>query len=210
MPLKKSYKNIFLQSDLNKIISDFKDLRIDAYYRWLEAKRKKGRILPFVRGLKLSASLIYNIRTALSGTELTANWGHILNDDSSLCSPECDVIIHKKCPTIRWNGTSQPVMDFHFVDVENVKAVISCKSYLIKSQIDKTYPKSLTKYTKNTWLFAECCNPEKIDEIRVESKKHGYKNFWYLYTWDKKTNKVGDADIEEWKKFHSELQNLVK
>lgn len=56
----------------------------------------EGDILGFVKGLRLSARVIYFLRERLSSTGLEVSWGHILDQKERSCSPECDVVIHRK------------------------------------------------------------------------------------------------------------------
>src|SRR5258707_13284732 len=60
----------------------------------------EGDILGFVKGLRLSARLIYFLRERLSETlsqsNLAVSWGQLLDDNCEFCSRECDVIIHSK------------------------------------------------------------------------------------------------------------------
>ena len=140
----------------------------------------RGSILGFVKGLRFSSKLIYFLRERLSGTGLEVNWGHILSPEKHFFSPECDIIIHEAGVFSRWNGTQQPVMDFVFVLVEKVKAVISCKSFL--RSIDKVYPQTLKKIRINkTYLFAECCNKKAYAGLLRKAKEAGYKGLWCLY-----------------------------
>jgi hypothetical protein len=150
----------------------------------MEKNKAEGRVLAFVRGLRLSAHLIYAIREILPGSGLKADWGHILDDEGLKCSPECDVIIHRK-HRASWNGTRQPVMDFKFVDRDEAVAVISCKSYLKSIDQDyEDYSRKVGSYVHNLWLFAECCPPGSVRRLRKASREAGYSKFWYLYTWD--------------------------
>jgi hypothetical protein len=159
--------------------------RIDPVIRMMEKERAEGRVLAFVRGLRLSARLIYATRDVLSRTDLEADWGHMVDDDGVKCSPECDVIIHHRGYRRRWNGTSEPVMDFKFVDCTDAVAVISCKSYLKSVGKDyEDYARKVRKYVKGIWLFAECCPPNAVDRLRDKAREAGYGKFWYLYTWD--------------------------
>src|SRR5258708_1132051 len=63
-------------------------------------KRKDGRyeghILGFVRGLRLSARVLYFLREHLSETGLAVSWGHLLNDAQQSCSPEPEITIHEQ------------------------------------------------------------------------------------------------------------------
>lgn len=143
-----------------------------------EDGRYEGDILGFVRGLRLSARVIYFLRERLSATGLEINWGHVVKDERS-CSPECDIIIHTAGHVRKWNGNDDPVMDFKFVKAEAVRAVVSCKSTL--DQIDKAYPKALKKYgVKKVFLFAELCRQSKLKSLRRTATKAGYSGLWSL------------------------------
>src|SRR5438552_2708552 len=90
----------------------------------------EGDILGFVKGLRLSARVIYFLRERLSPTGLEVNWGHLIDANEQSCSPECDVVIHTKGHMRKWNGSDRPVMDFKFIEATSVRAVVSCKSLL--------------------------------------------------------------------------------
>lgn len=192
-----------------KMFESFQIWRIDPFIRDMEARRQKGRILPFVRGLRLSALLIYEIRQLLKGTGLTANWGHLVDETDTFCSCECDVIIHREVGEIqRWNGDSnEPVMDFRFIEQKSAVAVISCKSYLRSSGIDTEYCKLMKPFVGKIWLFAECCGPRSAKSIQTKALELGYEKFWYLYTWSKQTapepNKYG------WNEFVEAVRKLA-
>jgi len=190
-----------------RLYEDFTKWRIDPFIRQLEKGKKRGRILPFVRGLHLSAHLIYAIREVLSGTNLTADWGHLLDKTGSFCSCECDVIIHHKGYKGRWNGNEKPIMDFRFIEQEKAVAVISCKSFLRSTDIDKEYSKLMEPYIKRIWLFAECCGPRSTKSIENKSKEFGYEKFWHLYTWSKQKNPEPNQD--GWTKFVKEVEKLT-
>jgi hypothetical protein len=191
---------------LMSIFAELTTWRIDTFIRQMEAKRRKGRILPFVWGLRLSAHLIYVIRDILSGTDLTADWGHLLDESGTFCSCECDVIIHRKGFVGRWNGKKEPVMDFNFIEQQEAVVVISCKSYLRSSDIDEKYCNLMKPFVKKIWLFAECCGPRSNKTIQKKAPMLGYEKFWYLYTWSKHTapqpNKIG------WSEFVKEVKKL--
>lgn len=147
--------------------------------------RYEGDILGFVKGLKLSAGVIYFLRERLSSTDLEINWGHLLDQEKDSCSPECDAIVHTKGHVRKWNGTETPIMDFRFVSTTNVRAVVSCKSKL--TAIDKDYPKALKKYgVKNVFLFAECCDEGQFPRLRAAATSAGYRGLWCLYLTQKK------------------------
>lgn len=144
-----------------------------------------GSVLAFVRGLRLSARLIYALRKNLSGTGYDIDWGHLISPDGESCSPECDIIIYKNGYEDKWNGTDNPVMDFKFIKCDKAIAVVSCKSLI--NSVDKKYVQEIKDYVKNVLLFAECCEPKKIERIKKAAKKSGYKGFWYLYEYNKDT-----------------------
>jgi len=144
----------------------------------------EGQILGFVRGLRLSAGVIYFLRERLSATNLEVAWGHLVDDARDSCSPECDVIVHKKGHVAKWNGTEDPVMVFKFVKASSARAIVSCKSKL--TDIDKSYPKSLKKYgVADIFLFAECCQENDFPKLEKAAKKAGYRGLWCLYLTDK-------------------------
>ena len=97
------HKRLLCEQPFRNMYSDFSTWRIDEFIRRLELTGHSGRILPFVRGLRLSAHLIYAIRDILSDSDLEANWGHLLDQKGIYCSPECDVIIHRKGYIRKWN-----------------------------------------------------------------------------------------------------------
>jgi hypothetical protein len=140
----------------------------------------EGDILGFVRGLRLSAGVIYFLRERLSSEDVEVSWGHMLDEKQNSCSPECDVIVHSKGHVRKWNGNEKRVMEFTFVQAEQVRAVISCKSRL--TAIDKVYPKDLKGFgVKNIFLFAESCEETKLSSLRKTAKKAGYRGLWCLY-----------------------------
>lgn len=140
----------------------------------------EGDILGFVKGLRLSARVIYFLRECLSELDCEVSWGHVLNAEEQSCSPECDIIIHSKGHVREWNGGKHPVMHFKFVRAERVHAVVSCKSQL--DSIDRGYPKKLKPYgIKKVFLFAECLRQERLAGLRAAAKKEGYGGLWCLY-----------------------------
>ncbi|MFT3886514.1 MAG: hypothetical protein QM724_14155 [Flavobacteriales bacterium] len=166
-----------------------------------------GKVLPFVRGLRFSALLIYAIREYLSGTDLTASWGHILGKDEVYCSRECDIIIHKKGHVHKWNGTKKHIMDFRFIEASKVKAVISCKSLVRASNIDKTYCDDMKKYVKRVWMFAECCSPRDAAVLNEKAKALGFKDCFYMYTWTRKNGTISKND-DGWVDFAKKIKKL--
>ncbi len=206
----RGHGRLLLEKHFNTMKSEFSNWTMSDFIRQLESRKSKGRVLSFVRGLRLSAHLIYAIRDLLVGSDLTANWGHLLDKEGVFCSPECDIIIHKTDGQIgQWNGNKEPVMDFRFISMAQAIVVISCKSQ-VKS-IDKKYPKSIKKYVKKVWLFGECCGPKSAKALTEKAKKVGYEKFWYLYTWSPKTEP--DYNNDGWFDFVKEvkkLQNLTR
>jgi hypothetical protein len=199
---------LLLRERFESMVAEFRSWKMCDFVRQLEASKSKGRVLPFVRGLRLSAQLVYAVRELLEGTELTANWGHLLDREQSFCSPECDVIIHKKNAHIRkWNGTENPIMDFRFVSMIGTVVVISCKS-MVRS-IDKTYPKLMRNHVRRIWLFGECCGPRSADRLANKAKKAGYERFWHLYKWSPKMEDI-EPDREGWNHFVKEVQKLKR
>lgn len=186
--------------------AEFATWRMDVFIRQLEASKKKGRVLPFVRGLRLSAQLIYVIRDVLSGSGLTANWGHLLDESEAFCSCECDVIIHRDGHIRQWDGSAEPIMDFRFIRQDQAIAVISCKSYLRSSDVDKEYCKSMKAFVEKIWLFAECCGPRSVESIRKKALERGYEKFWPLYTWSKQKDPVPNSTA--WTDFIREVEKL--
>ncbi len=207
-----NYIATFEMEDYRKITSQLLNYRLDPFIRAKEKEEgsNTGLIFPFARGLRFSCLLIYAIRETLSGSDLEVNWGQIIDDSEIVLSGECDIIIHKKGHIKKWNGNDNGnhVMDFRFIKKEHAVVVISCKSYLTKSEIEVEYCTNMLKYVKSVWLFAECCGPESVDLISDESKKIGYENFWYLYTWSRTTGaKVEDG--KGWLSFIEAIKSLA-
>jgi hypothetical protein len=140
-----------------------------------------GSILGFVKGLRISAKLIYFIRHTLSNHSCEVDWGHIIDISSGACSPECDVIIHNPGFFERWNGGGdKPVMDFLFVESKHVKAVVSCKSKL--TTIDEAYPKLMAEHgITKVFLFAECCSRSNYENLKSQAILAGYVGVWCAY-----------------------------
>jgi hypothetical protein len=206
------HKRMLINQKFQTIKAGMQTYRLNAFIREQEQKSgsNKGLILPFVRGLRFSALLIYAIREFLKGTGLTASWGHIIDEEGKFCSRECDIIIHREGHIARWNGDggTEAVMDFKFIEQANTIAVISCKSYLAsKSSIEKQYCEDLKNYVDKVWLFAECCPPAQIATIREAATEIGYEYFWPLYTWNRKTDTTEDPEIE-WEDFVSKIKAL--
>ncbi len=140
----------------------------------------KGHILGFVKGLRISAKLIYFARKCLSTEKCNVSWGHIIDPKTEACSPECDVIIHDPGHFDKWNGDEHPIMEFLFVEATRVRGVISCKSQL--SEIDEDYPRLLGEFgIKNVFLFAECCSLTNFENLRDKALAAGYCGLWCAY-----------------------------
>jgi hypothetical protein len=155
----------------------------------------EGDILGFIRGLRFSARLAYFIREQLSETKYRISWGHLLDDQERSCSPECDIIIHKKGHIRKWNGFKKSIMTFKFIRARKAVAVISCKSKL--NSIDRDHPKNLKKFgIDNVFLFAETCSMGRFDSLSKTAQKAGYKGLWCLYHTDKDGTMVSIEDAK--------------
>jgi len=196
---------------LPQLYHEMSQLRIDDVLSMMRKRRERGRILEFVRGLRISAHLIYTLRSYLQGTGLEAHWGHIVDDNETVCSPECDVIIHRPdtMGLVRWNGNEKPVMDFHFVPQRSAVAVISCKS-LIRSlrEVDEAYCLEVKKYVDHVFLFAECCDSGTQDKWRKRVLDAGYAGFGYLYEYNRRAQST-DANHDVWRGFLSAVRERV-
>jgi hypothetical protein len=199
----------FLAEDYHDVKGHLMAYRLDDKIIAAEAKsgKNKGIIFTFARGLRFSALLIYKIRKILNGTNLTASWGQIINDDGTF-SNECDIIIHETGYVQRWNGEGG-IMDFNFISQSKAKAVVSCKSYIKTNTIEKEYFQNLSQYVPKIWLFAECCPKSSLRTIRANARSIGYEHFWHLYTFDKKQVTTQDAPLDEWKDFHTTVRALA-
>lgn len=165
------------------LANTLREWRLDDDIQRMDAEREKGRILGFVKGLRLSSQLAYIVRDIVSGDDAHVSWGHLVDSSGKLCSPECDIIIHRPGWIQRWNGGEHPIMDFRFVDCSKAIAVISCKSFA--KAVDKEYYKQFAAYgLKHIVLFAECCFSDKVAALRKQAREAGYTGFYYLYTMD--------------------------
>jgi len=201
------YGRLLCEEPFIKMYADFSSWRMSDFVKQLEATKEKGRVLPFVRGLRLSAHLIYAVRDILSGTGLEANWGHLLDKDRVFCSCECDVIIHRSGYFARWDGSIHPVMDFKFIKQQDAVVVISCKSLLrSRAEVDREYCELMKPFVKRVWLFAECCGPRSANSIREQALRCGYEKFWYLYTWTEGTEP--EPNRGGWNEFVEEVEKL--
>lgn len=196
----------FDREQIDRIIAELCSWRMGEF---LDAKKKNkdvGKVLPFVRGLKFSAKLIYVIREITRG-EISVSWGHLVDESGNYCSRECDIIIHQNGLYRQWNGSKDPIMDFHFIRKNKAILVISCKSFISPSSVDKLYCEEVKSYTNNVWLFAECCGPRSPKKIQEVALENGYKEFYYLYIWDKVKDKFC-PNYQGWVDFLTNLRNL--
>ena len=94
---------LYLQ-EFHSLQEELSQWRVDPQIQEMERESPGGVILGFVKGLRLSARLIYAIREHLSTFGLEVDWGHLLTEEGDSCSPECDIIIHLPGWERRWNG----------------------------------------------------------------------------------------------------------
>lgn len=198
---------VLREASFRRLFAELTTYRMDTHLRQMEADRRRGRILAFVRGLHFSSLLIYEIRDILAGTALTANWGHLIDDTGALCSKECDVIIHRRGQYSRWDGNTTPVMDFRFVPQERAVAVVSCKSRVRSGDIDREYCELMRPFVPRVWLFAECCGPRSADSVRGTALESGYEEFWFVYTWSPQS--VPQPNSEGWNEFVGKVLALA-
>ena len=183
--------------------------RLDPEIRLMDAKGAKGRILAFVKGLRLSARVAYLVRGILSGEEVEVSWGHLVDESGNSCSPECDIIIHRPGSIEQWNGDGgrEPIMDFKFIECANALAVISCKSFA--KSVDKKYCGAFAKYgLEDIMLFAECCLPIRTASLKKQALAAGYSGFYYLYT-IAKDDYVVQQDETVYLDFANAVRNLA-
>jgi hypothetical protein len=199
------YRRLSLE-DFHRLKEELLQWRIDPEIIKLEKKTPGGLVLGFVKGLRLSARLIYAIRKNLSHSNLEVGWGHLLDVERDHLSPECDIIIHRKGHIQRWNGDRlDKIMDVSFVDSRLVIAVVSCKSSI--RAVDVEYCKRMKQYVPDILLFAECCSPGAVKRLKESAKSAGYKGFWYLYTCTRTSEHVHDEN--EWEDFIEVIKRIV-
>src|SRR6266496_950154 len=188
---------------LYELAGELKELRLAPPEVTKKKGSRLGEILGFIRGLHLSARLIYFLRDQLSHTNCDVNWGHLLDGNDASCSPECDIIIHDKGYLGRWNGGDRPVMDFRFIRVTSAKAVVSCKSLL--TSIDQKYPATLRKFgVKKVFLFAECCKKRHLARLRKTARAAGYAGVYCLYLIE-----TGKSDFQRNEREYEAFTNAV-
>ena len=190
--------------ELSQLADELQNLRCYAPLLSTGGGQYQGHILGFVKGLRISARLIYFIRKCLSTQSLQVSWGHIIDVDSGACSPECDVIIHLPGHYDKWNDGDKPVMEFLFVEARYVKAVVSCKSVL--AGIDQQYPDQLRAVgVTNVILFAESCSQTNYENLKKQAIAAGYSGLWCSYF----TQSSGDefiTDENHYNEFHTALR----
>ncbi len=173
-----------------------------------DAKKSKGRILGFVKGLRFSARVAYLTRDILAGSDLHVSWGHLVDTTGSSCSPECDIIVHPPGFIQKWNcGGKHPIMDFKFIKSTEARAVISCKSWA--HSVDTKYCKAMKPYKIGCiYLVAECCDPKALPRLEMQARRAGYSGFCSLYTIKKGESmfSVNEAGIL---KFVKSIQGLM-
>jgi len=205
-----SMKDLLHEGHYNEIFAEFQSWHISAFVKQLNLNKNKGGVLPFVRGLRLSAQLIYAIRGIISEQpELDANWGHILDQNNNFLSRECDIIIHRKGEVHKWNGKHGCVMDFRFISYDRALAVVSCKSFVTNSVISKeaAYCKEMKNFVDKVWFFGECCAPKAVASLNKKAAAVGFDKFWHSYTWDKKTDAI-QQNYPGWFDFREEVRKL--
>ena len=192
--------------ELASLAAKFQTWRTTQEIREAERRKGSGLVLPFVKGLWLSAGLVYVLRNIVGESGLKVDWGQLTDESSSLCSPECDVIIHRG-HYARWNDHTEPVMDFKFVRCTSAVAVVSCKSYA--SSIDREYSRKLRPYVSSVFLFSECCAPERLKSLRSRAGAAGYCGFCCLYTYNEKSGEcVTLPDV--WLEFLSGIRSAIE
>jgi hypothetical protein len=164
--------------------------------------RYEGQILGFVKGLRISARLIYFLRKCLSTARCEVSWGHVIDRAGQACSPECDVIVHEPGHFEKWNDNKSPVMEFVFVEPEFVRGIVSCKSRLI--DVDVEYPARLHRFgIDKVVLFAECCSKSNYDNLRRKALEAGYQGLWCAYFLD------GDEPVTINEQHHLEFREAM-
>lgn len=164
----------------------------------------QGHILAFVKGLRISAKLIYFVRKCLSTAGCAVSWGHIVDPTGQACSAECDVIIHAPGHLDKWNEGDGPIMEFLFVESIHVKGVVSCKSQL--KSIDTDYPKQLAQFgIVKVLLFAESCSLTNYENLRAQAIECGYLGLWCAYF---TSGELDEFTIDE--KHHFEFWTVLR
>ncbi|MCX6864867.1 MAG: hypothetical protein NTV46_01370 [Verrucomicrobia bacterium] len=190
--------------ELSQLANELQNLKDYAPLTSTGGGQYQGHILAFVKGLRISAKLTYFLRKCISTELLQVSWGHIIDVESGVCSPECDVIIHSPGHYDKWNEGEQPIMEFLFVEAKHVKAVVSCKSTL--ASIDTEYPAQLRAIGVNSViLFAECCSKTNFENLKQQAIVAGYTGLWCSYFTLSSGNEV-EVDEEHHLQFHSAIR----
>ena len=182
-----AFGSLLCTEDFRALYVKLASWRRNPTIKLMVSKKSKGRILDFVKGLRISAQLAYIVRQILSThPEIEVSWGHLVDSKGASCSPECDIIVHKRGCVQQWNGGQNPIMDFKFINCELALCVISCKSFA--KSVDYKYCDRIAEYgVNNVMLFAECCAPGKAVSLKKRAQKAGYSGFYYLYEYDEKS-----------------------
>ena len=200
--------SLFASEAIASLSGMLRTWRTDEYYQTMEKEGAEGRILGFVKGLHLSAQLIYRLRLVLSSYDVEVDWGHLVDEKQQFCSRECDIIIHMPGYLHKWNGDEHPIMDFRFIKSSAALAVISCKS-LLKS-VDKEYCRNIKQFkVNNIFLFAECCSSSSVKTLEQNSKKAGYKGLCYAYTVDSRHESIVKEDPKVYERFLKAILRLT-
>jgi len=194
-----------IYSDFENLAVELTGWRTDPELSEAERIKGSGLVLGFVKGLRLSARLIYALRKSLSEFPVDVDWGHLLDLNEDSISPECDIIVHHKGIIQEWNGSNKPVMDFKFIQCNHAIAIINCKSHL--TSIDKTYYSRLKPYVEHILLFAECCTLGKTEALKRRAQKVGYTGLWHLYSFERDTGTAVN-EPKEWKDFLITLKKI--
>jgi hypothetical protein len=196
---------LYLQ-EFHSLKQELSQWRVNPQIQEMERESPGGVILGFVKGLRLSARLIYAIREHVSPFGLEVDWGHLLTESGDSCSPECDIIIHLPGFEREWNGHEHGIMNFKFINCREAIAVISCKSFI--RAVDRSYCRKLRPYVGKVFLFAECCEPNTVNRLKRSAQSAGYVGFWYLYACNQATS-VCTVDENQWLDFLVKLRRIA-
>ena len=170
-------RRLLTLEELSGLCGELQPWRTDPGILTLPSSEKATLVFPFAKGQRLSARLTYALRNALAGSH-QVDWGQLLTDED-LCSPECDIIIHTPGSKARWNGSPGQVLDFHFVELAKVVAVISCKSMV--TSVDESYCRDLMSFgVQSVGLMGEACQSSAFKGLKDKATKAGYCDFWCL------------------------------
>lgn len=162
----------------------------------------------FVKGLILSTNIIEAIDKHIPNG-YRVDWGQVIDEkDGNALSKECDIIIYKGKP---FKTIKNKSIAFVLVDKKQIKIVVQVKSGIQSvTSDDKKYCKELKKFVPKVWYIAECCwakSRSRVNTIRRELKKAGYKQFFYFYRMD--DDSLGKTiDYEPFIKLVNLIKNL--